>query len=197
MPTATITTRQRAAFWRLFSKAARARGIPSAQRDEFRHKVLAETLGVSHLADVDRTHGYDRLMERLAFLAEDTRAADRFSVADARRTAALVADECCQVAQLSRATDADPLAYVAGILKQARLSPPFRIGSDYYLDLHPSSLRALLQILDTHRRRLLSRLAPDIPKAYVYGRRLAFNSTGYTIIDQEPPPPAFFKVRLL
>lgn len=192
-----ITKPQAAAFWRLFSAACRRNAVLPAQRDAYRHRLLRETLGVSHMSQIDRTEGFDRIMARLALEAGDDAAAAHYAVGSDRRRAALVADCATQVLQLAMADapGADPLPYIAGILAQANLAPPRRIGADYWLDLPPRSLAALFQMLDTHRRRLLSRLAPHIPRTYVHGRRWQLSaSPAYS--DEGYSPPAF-KTRLV
>lgn len=168
MPTATITPKQRAAFWRLFARAAAACGIPSRDRDAWRHKIMAETIGVSHLADVGRTSDFDRLMARLAFLTGDP-SADRYSVAEERRLAATAEDCARQVLELAGAADLDPIVYIGGVLRRSGLSAPRQVGTGYWLDLPLRHIRTLLSILDTHRRRLLRRCHPDAPLAFRFG----------------------------
>lgn len=186
MDTNTLTLKQTAAFWRLFSAACKANAIPSADREPYRKRLLKETLGVEHMSQITRTAGFDRIMARLAREAGDSALAARYAIADDRRRAALAAECATQLLQLAASETSDPIPYISGILAQARLSPLRPSGPDWFLDLSPDALPTLLEILDTHRRRLLARLHPTLPRAFVYGRRYAF----------APSPPAL-KIQLV
>lgn len=193
-----ITERQAAAFWRLLGAAARHQAVPD--REAYRKRILREELGVEHMSEIGRTNDYDRIMHRLALEAEDWDALAHYGVAGDRRMAALVSDCATQVLQL---TCADPtvssgIGYVNGILAQARLAPVRVVDADdYWLDISPDDLRVLLQILDSHRRRLLKRLGWTDHLSYAHGRRGHRTSSGALDYTDPPCPLPAFHVRIL
>lgn len=192
-----ITERQAAAFWRLLAAAARNQSVPD--REAYRKRLLREELGVEHMSQIGRTTDYDRIMHRLALEAEDWTALAHYGVAGDRRMAALVADCATQVLQLccSDLTVPSGIGYVNGILAQARLSPVRVVDADdYWLDLSPDDLRILLQILDTHRRRLLKRLGWTGSMAYAHGRRWIRTTTGTLDCTDPALPRNAFRIRL-
>lgn len=187
-----LTQKQAALFWRSLAAAADRQAVPD--REAYRKRILREECGVEHLGDVDRTEGFDRLMLRLAQDAEDWHALAYYSVAGERRLADLVADCATQVLDLSSQLGVHPVAYISGILRQSGMSPLRTMDGDYWMDLAPSDLVRLLQILDTYRRRLIKRGDPAriMPLAFVHGRRWFITTTG-TIDFKDPPgtSPAF------
>lgn len=199
-----LTKKQAALFWRCLAAAAERQAVPD--REAYRKRVLREELGIEHMRDVDRTEGFDRLMLRLAQDAEDWHSLAYYSVAGERRLADLVADCATQVLELSiaeRGFDAsahlDQLGYISGVLRQSGMSPIRVVGSDYWLDLAPADLARLLQILDTHRRRLAKRLwvGVDIPLRYVHGRRWFLATGGILDYSDLPLPAPAFRVNIL
>ena len=190
-----ITKKQAALFWRCLAAAAECQAVPD--REAYRKRVLREELGVEHLRDVDRTEGFDRLMLRLAQDAEDWHGLSYYSVAGERRLADLVADCATQVLELSPRLGVNPMAYVSGILNQSGISPLRVDGGDYWLDLAPDDLARLLQILDTHRRRLIKRswIGPEVPLRYVRGRH--WDIGGILDYTDSPRPGPAFRVNIL
>ena len=197
-----LTKKQAALFWRCLAAAAERQAVPD--REAYRKRVLREELGVEHMRDVGRTGDFDKLMLRLAQDAEDWHGLAYYSVAGERRLADLVADCATQVLELSiaeRGFDAsahlDQLGYISGVLRQSRLSPIRVDGSDYWLDLAPAELARLLQILDTHRRRLVKRqwIGVEVPLRYVRGRH--WDIGGILDYTDSPRPGPAFRVNIL
>lgn len=153
MPEQPITAAQRAAFWRHFSAACRAQGIPADEREAYRRAVLREEGGVEHLADLGRTHGFDAVCLRLCLDAEDYDGAARYEVGDARRMGAIVESVIREIVAGSPTT---PASYLAGIFAHAHLGP-VPATAEWYLDVDPALLRSILQMVLTHRRRLARR----------------------------------------
>lgn len=199
-----ITKRQAALFWSSLAAAAECQAVPD--REAYRKRVLREELGVEHLRDVGRTGDFDKLMLRLAQDAEDWHGLAYYSVAGERRLADLVADCATQVLELSVAAlglsasaHLDPLGYVSGVLRQSAISPVRVDGSDYWLDLAPDDLARLLQILDTHRRRLIKRswIGVEVPLRYVHGRRWFLATGGLLDYSDRPLPAPVFRINVL
>ena len=77
---------------------------------------------------------------------------------------------------------------------------PVRVErEDYWLDLAPADLARLLQILDTHRRRIVKRswIGVDIPLRYVRGRRWHLATGGVLDYSDLPLPAPAFRVNVL
>ena len=153
----TLTKPQLAAYWRAAAAAAREIGEPL---EAYRKRVMSEECGVSSVKALNRTGDFDKVMARFAADAGDYAAAGHFATSDARRLAVLVRICCAQVMQLKGEPEGSTAAadYLAGIARQAHLECGAADGS-FWLDCPPDSLLALFLMLDTHRRRLLRRLA--------------------------------------
>ena len=174
-----LTARQRACFWEAHKAACIELELATRdEREAYRKRIMRETCGKEHLAELGRTDDYDRVMARFAKDAGDWQAAAKFAVADEARQAALIRICCAQVMQLKgceAGTEAGA-AYLAGIVEQARIQCGRDVReSSFWMDVAPRSLVTLFRILDTHRRRLIKRLCPAAP--------LSFDAhTGYTVL---------------
>ena len=165
-----LTAKQRACFWEAHKAACIELELStSEERESYRKLVMREECGKVHLAALNRTGDYDRVMERFAKDAGDWQTAAKFAVADEARQAALIRICCAQVMQLKgcEAGTETGAAYLAGIVEQARI-PCGRDVRDasFWMDVAPRSLATLFRILDTHRRRLLRRVGPNAPLSF-------------------------------
>ena len=151
-----VTAAQKRVFWRLFSAAARALGLPADEREAYRRAVLREEGGVEHLADLGRTHGFDAVCLRLCLDAEDYDGAARYEVGDARRMGAIVE---AAIREIVAGTPTAPEAYLRGVFAHAHM--PFPGTEEWYLDVSTDLLRSIMQMVLTHRRRL-HRRAPVV-----------------------------------
>lgn len=153
----TLTKPQLAAYWRSASAAAREVGEPV---ETYRKRVMREECGVDSVKALNRTGDFDKVMARFAVDAGDYAAAGHFATSDVRRLAVMVRICCAQVMQLKGEPEGSTATadYLAGIVRQAHLECDTTDGC-FWLDCPPDSLLALFRMLDTHRRRLLSRLA--------------------------------------
>ena len=86
-----MTQKQRIFFFRLFAKACSARGIPPAEREAYRHNLIAHACPLSggSLRNVGTGEDFDRLMRVLAREAQSAEATQHFATADVRRVAKL------------------------------------------------------------------------------------------------------------
>lgn len=144
-----VTAAQKRIFWRHFSAAVQALGLPADRREEYRHAVLREEGGVEHLADLGRTHGFDAVCLRLCIDACDYAGAARYEVGDARRMGVIVE---AAIREIVAGTPTAPDAYLRGIFAHAHL--PFPGGAEWYLDVSEDLLRSIMQMVLTHRRRI-------------------------------------------
>ena len=152
-----LTDRQQAMFWAVFNKACAAQGIfGSADKSEYRHKLLEEETGMPSILAINRTTDFDRVMFRLACDAGDFEQAANFSVCDARRMGYLIKVCCLQLMQLKGGDEADARRYLGGLLDQARVPNGTRLSDNsYWMDCTLDQSHKVFQMLDTHRRRLL------------------------------------------
>ena len=166
MPTKTkhsgLTPAQRSAFFRALQAASIELGHATPEeRETYRKTVMREECGKEHLAQLSRTKDFDACMRRFASDSGDYETASRFAVADEARKAALIRICCAQVLQLKGCVmgTTEAADYLAGIVEQARI-PCGRCSTDssFWMDVNPDHLVLLFRILDTYRRRLLTRL---------------------------------------
>jgi len=152
-----LTERQQAMFWAVFNKACAAQGLfTTADKAEYRHKILEEETGMSSLLCLSRTTDFDRVMFRVACDAGDFEQAANFSVSDARRMGYLIKVCCCQLMQLKGGDEAEARQYLGGLLDQARVPNGTRTDDNsYWMDCTIDQSHKVFQMLDTHRRRLL------------------------------------------
>lgn len=152
-----LTKAQLSLFWRTFQKACIAKQLnTSVDRDYYRKDVMREECSCSHMSDISRTVGFEKIMLRLNLDAGDFEAAARFESGRERRMAHLVEVCAAQLMQLQGLADDDALVYVIGVIQQAQFSCRLD-GITWWLDLVEGQLESLFDMLDTHRRRLLKR----------------------------------------
>lgn len=139
-----MTPNQRKAFWRMFSAACTAQGIPCAGKEDYRKRVMLEEASAEHLADISSGAAYDRIMLRLAQDAGDYDAAIYYAGASSKRWIRLIDDRA------KRLGVGD--AYIMGCRRNAGMST---VGT--LEDLPERDLRKLYIMLDKQVKRALSR----------------------------------------
>lgn len=186
-----MTLNQTKAFWRAFSNSCDSQKITDrADRESYRKQIMREELGAEHISQIDERGGFERIMARIWSDAGQYEIAGSYMVGDARRLGYLVCDCCEQVACLSRNEEPDVDAYVCGILRQAGICVRPLYGDEWVLEVPERSTRAVFQILDTHRRRLLRRGGYRGRMRYHCGMRWRYDDDGQII----PIPPGDAKV---
>lgn len=150
-----LTKGQLSLFWRTFQKACESKQLATAkEREEYRHEVLRDECSCTHMSDITKLLGFERVMLRLNLDAGDYEAAARFESGRERRIAHLVEVCAMQLMQLQGTSDDDALAYVVGVILQAKFTCRLD-GGTWWLDLIDGQLSAVFDMLDTHRRRML------------------------------------------
>lgn len=166
-----MTQRQRILFFRLFQKACEVRGVPPAEREAYRHNLIAHACPISggSLRNVGAGEDFDRLMRLVAREAQSVEAAGHFATAEARRLAKLCEALVWQIWQIDcglpealkgRGASAalTPADYLRGVIAQAGWRWAVVAADDgWWLDLPLPHAQKLMMMLDTHRRRLLKR----------------------------------------
>jgi hypothetical protein len=148
-----LTDLQRVAFFRL-ARAAYARVSPGIPFDAWRKDEMRSARLPDSVALVDHVEGYDRLMLHFAVLALDFALIERFTAAAERRLR-WVLDGLCRDLEFLQSSAVDH-EYVEGIYRQAGMQPR------EFADAPAPRLWEVVQILDTHIRRLADR--NDIPR---------------------------------
>lgn len=191
-----ITSRQLAAFWRTFGIACSEQGIvDKAKQNEYRHRVLIEEAGAESIKELDRTKGYERVMFRLNVDAGRYEYAARYESSEERRFAFMIERCVNQIFQLVDNREfSSAESYICGILYHARINV-VKKDDGYWMDLSSVNLMKLFQMLDTHRRRLISNFKTNIsltfnPKAFYY-----FDLAGELYVDYFSALPNAFKLK--
>ena len=147
-----LTQSQRRTLFATIREAAREQG---EEPEAYRRRVMAEELGVEHLADVSRGSGYDQLMARVCRDAGDDARAIKFALATSTRLRHLVVETAEILAP------GNALGYVAGVMIQSHTvrgtdqsTLAARLASDSgWMDFTDPQLRRILAMLKTHLRR--------------------------------------------
>ena len=190
-----LTTRQLAAFWRAFSNACKEQNlITRAQQDNYRHRVLIEEAGVSSIKLLDRTKGYERCMLRLNLDAGNYEAAARYESASEKRFAYMIERCVNQILQLASSEAHSAESYVCGILYHAKINFS-KTDDTYWLDLSYTNLCKLFQMLDTHRRRLISRYKGSVPLTFNPKAFYHIDRSGELFVDYQLALPNAFKLK--
>lgn len=166
-----MTQKQRILFFRLFARACEVRGIPPAERETYRHALIAHACPLSggSLRNVGTGEDFDRLMRLVAREAQSVEAAGHFATAEARRIAKLCEALVWQIWQIDcglpealkgkgASAALTPADYLRGVMAQAGWRWAVVAADDgWWLDLPLPHTQKLMMMLDTHRRRLLKR----------------------------------------
>lgn len=154
-----VTGRQRSLFFSSFQKAVSALGIVGSEAKEtYRVQVMVEETGKEHLHELNRTGEFEACVRRFAADACDFETAGRFAAADSIRIGYIIKVCCLQVMQLKGGDPSRARAYLTGILEQQRIPCGLHVADDsYYMDVAPVAAVRVFQILDTYRRRLITR----------------------------------------
>jgi hypothetical protein len=146
-----LTPGQIAKFWRLWARAE-AEVLPAsatrAERDAIRHSTILGATGKTSLKLVGRTDEFERLMLATAQMAGDYQEASYWCVGEERRLAHMVAECARQIGEIAGVPHG--WEYCRATLHQAGLPESWQ-------DLPSSLLGATFAMIDTHRRRLLTR----------------------------------------
>jgi hypothetical protein len=147
-----LTAPQRVKFFKL-ARAAYSRESPGIPFDDWRKQEMRAAKLPDSVFKVDRVWGYDNLMLHFATIAMDASAVGYFTAAAERRLRWVLKGLATDLQYLQK-TGVDE-SYIKGIYRQAGMLP-----SDFD-DAPAQQLWLVLQMLDTHIRRLCKR--DDIP----------------------------------
>jgi len=205
-----LTKKQAAMFWRTFGAACSEQGIRDKDaRETYRRRVLLETTGKLHMGNLNRTRDYERVMMRLCQDAGDYEGACRYVGGNEKRIAALVEACLWQVMDLATIESAlkvqapdsfacrnDGIQYVLAICKQAGIRT-YTGDSQYWMDISKGLLSSVFKMLDTHRRRMLKRCAPDMPLKFDMGTQYFMRGGVVKATNEATEAPSAFKVKVV
>lgn len=177
-----MTPNQRKTFFALFRRACDLHGIAPAEREAYRRRLIAEALpasGGSLTRIVDQT-ACDAVLRAVSIAAQSAEGVSRYATAEGKRLAAICEAQVRQIWEVengmpealrpqgtSRAVSA--VSFIRQIIRQAGWgwAVTGSASQGWHLDLTVPHLYKLMQMLDTHRRRLIKRA----PRRREYGQK--------------------------
>lgn len=163
-----ITRAQYPKFFSMLRKAALNLGLDTPREvEEYRHKVMLEEAGCESIKQLNRKAAFDACISRFATDAGEYLAAIEIGLQETKRRAYVVKVMSIQIMQLKGGSEIEARDYLEGLINQARI-PCGVCTSDnsFWMDVSPTSLQHLLQILDTYRRKLLKANFPAFPAKF-------------------------------
>lgn len=149
-----ISNAQRVAFFKLWHHVEAKLDLGSLskeERDEYRHAQIMEATGKVSILAVASGSQFEDLMVHCAMLAEDPDAAAYWCQSDDRRVLKHLKECVRQCAEIKDIPPDESVKYIRSICVQAHIP-------DDPLDLPVSDAKRVLFMVDTHRRRLLSKI---------------------------------------
>jgi len=163
-----VTRAQYPKFFTLLRKAALNLGLDTPQEvEEYRHQVMREEAGCDSIKQLNRKADFDACIKRFAADAGDYLQAVEIGLQETKRRAYVVKVMSVQIMQLKGVSETDARNYLEGLINQARV--PCGVcttDNSFWMDVSPSALQNLLQILDTYRRKLLKANFPAYPMKF-------------------------------
>lgn len=133
----------------------------------YRHAAVLAEAGCTSIKEIRTKSDYDRIMARLWTDAGQVEKACHYMLNEERSLARTVQVLAKQVMQLTRCEDDLAWNYLSGILAQSKISYGRNdLSGSYWMDLTSAQLRIILQILDTHRRRLIKSHSPEMSATF-------------------------------
>ena len=160
-----ITRAQYPKFFAMLRKAALNLGLDTPREvEEYRHQVMLEEAGCESIKQLNRKADFDACIARFATDAGEYLTAIEIGLMETKRRAYVVKVMSIQIMQLKGGSEIEARDYLEGLINQARI-PCGVCTSDnsFWMDVSPTSLQHLLQILDTYRRKLLKANFPASP----------------------------------
>lgn len=160
-----VTRAQYPKFFTMLRKAALNLGLDTPQEvEEYRHQVMQEEAGCASIKEMNCKRDFDACIKRFSADAGEYLDAIEIGLQETRRKAYVVKVMSIQIMQLKGGSESDARNYLEGLINQARVSCGINTSDNsFWMDVSPTSLQHLLQILDTYRRKLLKANFPGSP----------------------------------
>lgn len=167
-----MTPAQNRTFFALLRRACDLHGIAPAEREEYRRRLIAEAVPASggSLTRIVGQTACDAVLRAVSIASQSAEGVSRYAAAEGNRLAAICEAQVRQIWEIelgmpealrpqgtSRAVSA--AAYIRQIIRQAGWGWALTgsASQGWHLDLALPHLHKLMQMLDTHRRRLIKR----------------------------------------
>lgn len=160
-----VTRAQYPKFFTMLRKAALNLGLDTPQEvEEYRRQVMFEEAGCASIKEMNNKADFDACIKRFSADAGEYLDAIEIGLQETRRKAYVVKVMSIQIMQLKGGSESDARNYLEGLINQARVSCGINTSDNsFWMDVSPTSLQHLLQILDTYRRKLLKANFPGSP----------------------------------
>lgn len=152
-----LTNVQRSAFFTVLAGTATLLGV---DKEDYRHRIMKEEVGVDHLSEVTRTDGYDKLMCRIYQDRGDYDRASEYLTGSLTRWRHLIVSAAGRIVRLS-GYKGSGYDYLRGVMVKSGMMPDGsrldceRLMSERaWLDFTNDDLRNLLSILNSRLRSL-------------------------------------------
>ena len=161
----TVTKAQYPLFFSKLRRAAFNLGLDTPQEvEEYRRRVMREEAGCASIKEMNNKADFDACIKRFSVDSGDYLNAIEIGLQEMRRKAYVVKVMSIQIMQLKGGSESDARNYLEGLINQARVSCGINTSDNsFWMDVSPTSLQHLLQILDTYRRKLLKANFPGSP----------------------------------
>lgn len=160
-----VTRAQYPKFFTMLRKAALNLGLDTPQEvEEYRRRVMQEEAGCASIKEMNCKRDFDACIKRFSADAGEYLDAIEIGLQETRRKAYVVKVMSIQIMQLKGGSESDARNYLEGLINQARVACGINTSDNsFWMDVSPTSLQHLLQILDTYRRKLLKANFPGSP----------------------------------
>lgn len=155
-------------FFVMLRQAATNLGLFAPEEiDEYRHRVMREEVGVDSIKEMDGKRDFDACIKRFAADVGLYHEAIDIGLQEIRRMAYVIKVMAIQIMQLKGGREDDSRDYLSGIINQSRTPCGVNTSDNsFWMDVSPKSLRTVLQILDTYRRKLIKEHFPKAPTRF-------------------------------
>jgi len=160
-------------FFAAHRRACDALGFRTPEECEnFYRQVCLEEAHTASVKTIATLSDFDRCVARFEAVGGDYQSALQAEIENQKRRAYVVKVLVCQILQLNGVGYGNAREYLEGVFERSKIGAGFRASNaSWFMDVPALNLHKVLQMLDTHLRRLKKRLDPVYPK----GCKTGFN----------------------
>jgi len=174
-------------FFATMRKATDALGLVTKEaQDAYYKRVLSEEAHCTSVKSLASQTAFDACLKRFAADAGDYQGAIDYETEKLKRTAYVVKVMAVQIMQFNDLGPSNARNYFERVLAQSRLPVGFHSdGSAFWMDMSQRSLLVVMQMLDTHLRRLKRQYFPTFPLSF--SDRIAYRRDGGILMREDCP----------